>query len=170
MTVTSAAMLLTATIGEELARLIRDGMSSSLRVAQFGGLERVANAPAWDTLLPCVMIDPQEATYGEEGGLDVGNLQPVVTESYRIVHFFKYTDQDDVTAKAAANVAAILATLTADAGLSQLWPTIRPNQINFSEVGGVEWHPEEQAFLTDSAQRVKVVAMRWRVRWYCRAR
>jgi len=169
-TVISGAKLLTTTIGEELARLIRDGMSSNLRVAQFGGLERIANAPAWDALLPCVFIDPQEATYAEEGGLDIGNLQPVVTESYRIVHFFRYSDQDDITAKAAENVAAILATLTADAGLSQLWPVIRPNQISFSEIRGVEWHPEDQAFLTDPAQRVKVVALRWQVRWYSRAR
>jgi hypothetical protein len=161
---------MTATIGNELARLIRDGMATRLKVAQFGGLERIADAPAWDVLLPCVIIDPQEANYAEEGGLDIGNLQPVVTETYRIVHFFRYSDQDDIQAKASENVSAILACLAVDAGLSQLWPVIRPNQISFSEVRAVEWHPEDQSFLTDAQQRVKVVALRWMVRWYSRAR
>jgi hypothetical protein len=174
----SANRIRTDQIGQELARLIRDGAMATLnlKVVQYGGLEKVAQAPQWTDILPGVFVDPQEASYADDGGLDVGNIQSVVTETYRIVHFFAYQPQDDIHAIAGVNVRAILLPLTNDAGLSDLGTKIRADtavagaadQISWSAIQAVEWTPQEQVFLTDVTQRVKVVAFRWQVRWYNR--
>jgi hypothetical protein len=173
----SAARIRTDDIGRELARLIRDGVQSPpLKAVQYGLLERVALAPKWDEILPAVFVDPQEATFAEDGGLDIGNLQSLVTETYRIVHFFEYGPAEDFYATARDHMQAILLPLSEDASLSVLGdrirsdPTLpgRADQISWSAIEAVEWHPEEQALLIDVQQRVKVIAFRWQVRWYNR--
>lgn len=173
----SANRVRTAEIGGELARLIRSAVPSpQLKVVQYGGLERLSGAPAWDELLPAVFVDPQEANYAEDGGLDVGNIQSLVTETFRIVHFFQYAPAEDIQATAAKNVAAILKPLTDDASLTDLGNRIRADrslpgfadQISWSAVQAIEWHPDEQVFFVEAGQRVKVVVFRWQVRWYNR--
>jgi hypothetical protein len=174
----AAHRIRTAEIGNELARLIRDGAKATLnlKVVQFGGLEKVATAPVWSDILPAVFVNPEETTYAEEGGLDIGNIQPIVTETFRIVHFFGYAPQDDIQSIAASNARVILKPLTDDAGLATLGASIRADtaipgaadQISWSALSAVEWYPDEQVFLTDAQQRVKVVTFRWLVRWYNR--
>lgn len=160
----------TKTIGDELVRLITSSAPpGSFVVCQFGGVERVAEIDKIGKMLPAIFIEPEgESEYLEEGKLDITGTHAEVVEHYRVSVWKSYTNTDNPVAVIDAFAHDVLIALVQDPKLSALAATIKPNQISRSSLVGVDWTPDEQLLLTETAAAVKVIVLRWQVRWYSR--
>lgn len=162
--------ILTRTIGEALVDLIQNTVPVGvLKVCQYGGVERVAEVDKLGKMLDAIFIEPEgETEYREDGKLDIAGTHSEVIEHYRISIWKKY----EVTENPAQQVSLLaddaLFVLRSDPRLSALQATIKPNQISDSRLVAVDWTPDEQLLLVETAAAVKVIVLRWMVRWYSR--
>lgn len=165
---TSSYRVRTSTIGVELARLIRVGSGlSSLKVCQYGAVDRIAAAKKLTDLVPAVIVEPFPRTTYEP--LDMSGSESTVRESFRIAYFYEYAPTDDPATLAATNVGLLLAALRSDATLSGIASTIARDQVTWSGLAGIDWSPEEQVFLLDAGLPLQVVVLEWYVTWLNRA-
>lgn len=151
----------TQQIGERLASLLSTGFSGLL-IAQFGIVERLAAAKDTKDMLPGVWIKPEEATYV---GSDISGLAFDVFDRFRICYAEKIENDDDplVAMTVAAN--SIMTALGTDATLGNLRATIGPDQVSESMPEGVEWFPPESLFLAEVGAPIRVVVVKWLVKW-----
>lgn len=162
--------ILTKTIGDELVRLMTStAPPGTFTICQYGGVERVAEIPKLGELLPAIFVVPSGSTeYSPEGILDLNGTHAEVIENYRISIWQSYITTDDPLALITDFANNALTALIQDPKLSNIAATIRPNQISSSRLVGVDWEPEEQLLLIETAASVKVAVLLWQVRWYSR--
>lgn len=165
-----SSKLYTKVIGDELVRLLTStAPAGTFKVCQFGGVERVAEIDKIGKLIPAIFVEPESETeYTEDGKLDITGTHAEVVEHYRISLWKGYVNTDNPVDVIEAFAQDVITGLVQDPRLSTLQQTIKPNQISRSSLVGVDWNPDEQLLLTETAASVKVIVLRWQVRWYAR--
>ena len=159
--VRSAARCWTEEIAEALRPLIVASFPT-LKVCQFGLVERLAASLATSKTLPAVLIKPEEVTYEAVNEAGTGFL---VSDRFRICYAQELESTDDPIVEMVDAVQAIVGGLSADATLPDLRDTIGPDQVVESRPEGVEWFPAESVFLAEMQSPIRVVVIRWLVLW-----
>jgi hypothetical protein len=162
--------ILTKTIGDELVRLITStAPAGSFVVCQFGGVERVAEIDKIGKLLPAVFIEPEgEVEYTPDGKIDISGTHCEVIEHFRVSVWKPYSNTDNPLEVIDAFAFQVLQALRLNPRLTEIAASIYPNMISDGRLVGVDWTPDEQFLLIETAAAVKVIVMRWQVRWYSR--
>lgn len=151
-------------IGKELVRIIKDEceLPLALKVWRFGRIEAATQPENFHELLPAVLVLPQGADYSPT--IDLQGTRFDVLDKFRVVYVVPPPKDEDPLPIAIEGLRAIAAALSLDSSLADLAQKIGNDQIIASIPEGVEYEPDEDAFLRLQVE-AKVVALRWNVRW-----
>jgi len=166
MAVVSAARIRSKQIGDALATLIKANAGSlSLKVAQFGAIELIADPSLVSALIPGVFIKSETTTI-TPGAASFRMYD--VTDTFRICYGFDASSNVlELPDKLSDDVNTIVRALAQDVKLSAV-ADFGTDQIVESRPLDVLWINEEDVFFLENKIPVRVVVLRWDVKWMAR--